>query len=212
MVKAVIFDLDGTLIDSEPTYWAAWRDVFAPFGLSISDDEFRRHMGWKPLDVANDFLAMAGVTGDSEALVQQLVEAMIAHLPPALLPGATEALELTRGLGLSVALATGTAARLARATTDSLGFSSYFDAIISAEGEPYGKPHPAVFISAAEALGVAPEQCVVIEDAPNGVLAAKAAKMRCICVPDQTHRDDRVVAISDLILDSLTDLRSDHLT
>jgi sugar-phosphatase len=82
----------------------------------------------------------------------------------------------------------------------------------SAEHEPYGKPHPGVYIAAARALGVSPGDCLAIEDSANGLLAAKAARMRCIVVPEPAVRHDRRFCIADAVLDSLMDFRPEWLT
>ena len=105
-----------------------------------------------------------------------------------------------------MALASSTPHRLIRTVLDHIGLSHSFEVISSAEDERYGKPHPAVFLTAADALAVPPERCLVFEDSPAGVLAAKAAKMRCIAVPEESERASPLIAIADLVLDSLVDL------
>ena len=84
-----------------------------------------------------------------------------------------------------------------------------FEKIYSAQEEEYGKPHPAVYISAAKRLNVAPVECLAIEDSFNGVLAAKAAKMKCIAIPYEGVRHDRRFAIADVSLDSLMQIDLD---
>ncbi|HEX5500151.1 MAG TPA: HAD-IA family hydrolase, partial [Thermomicrobiales bacterium] len=86
-----------------------------------------------------------------------------------------------------------------------------FQVVQSAEHEPYGKPHPGVYIEAARRLGLPPTQCLAFEDSPNGVIAAKAARMACIAVPDPALVGDRRFGAADLILPSLSDFRVEML-
>jgi mannitol-1-/sugar-/sorbitol-6-/2-deoxyglucose-6-phosphatase len=92
-----------------------------------------------------------------------------------------------------------------------LNIEHYFQVTQSAEHEPYGKPHPGVYIEAARRLGVEPRRCLALEDSPNGVIAAKAARMYCIAVPDPALKDDRRLLAADLILPSLTDFHLELL-
>jgi sugar-phosphatase len=96
--------------------------------------------------------------------------------------------------------------RLIEAVTNKLNIRNYFDVMWSAEFEPYGKPHPGIFLSTANKLQTTPENCLVFEDAINGVLAAKAAKMYCIAVPEEATYHDLRFAIADKKIKSLTQL------
>jgi sugar-phosphatase len=120
--------------------------------------------------------------------------------------GVAHALEFFRGRGVSVALASSSAYRLIRAVTERFGLADKFDCVYSAEEEEYGKPHPGVYLTTARRLGVAPSECLAIEDSFNGVLAAKAARMKCVAVPEHAQRRDPRFAIADAVLDSLADV------
>jgi sugar-phosphatase len=102
-----------------------------------------------------------------------------------------------------VGLASSSAMDIIEAVLDKIGLSDDFAVLQSAEHEPYGKPHPAVYIECARCLGVAPANCLALEDSPAGVLAAKAAKMTCIAIPPPELRDDPRYCIADLQLDSM---------
>jgi sugar-phosphatase len=93
-----------------------------------------------------------------------------------------------------------------------LGIGHHLKGIHSALFEQYGKPHPAVYISAAEKLGVTPGQCLAFEDSPNGVLSAKAAKMRCVAVPEAGTQTDKRFGIADIVVDSLADVTREMMT
>ena len=118
-------------------------------------------------------------------------------------PGVADALGLCRGHGLPLAVASSSEYRLIHHVLDHFGLSNEFVLVHSAEDEPYGKPHPGVFLTTAARLGVAPDRCLVWEDAPAGVLAAKAARMACVAVPEPAERDRPAFAIADAVLDSL---------
>ncbi len=105
-----------------------------------------------------------------------------------------------------LAVASSSAASVIFAVLEKLGLTGCFRVVQSAEFEPYGKPHPGVYLTAARRLGVAPEACVAIEDSVTGVVAAKAAKMACLAVPAPTAKDDRRFGIADAVLPSLADL------
>jgi HAD superfamily hydrolase (TIGR01509 family) len=122
-----------------------------------------------------------------------------------LMSGVRETLDAVSGAGYPLAIASSSTSEIIAAVLETLGIASYFQVAQSAEHEPYGKPHPGVYIEAARRLGVDPWRCLAFEDSPNGVIAAKAARMRCIAVPDPALADDRRLRAADLILPSLAE-------
>ena len=118
-------------------------------------------------------------------------------------PGVRQAIDLCRAHGLPLAVASSSEYRLIDLVLDHFGWADAFELVHSAEDEPYGKPHPGVFLTAATRLGVAPDRCLVWEDAPAGVLAAKAARMACVAVPETAERDRPAFALADAVLGSL---------
>jgi sugar-phosphatase len=108
-----------------------------------------------------------------------------------------------RAAGYRIGLASSSAMDIIEAVLATIGLRGAFDVLQSAEHEPYGKPHPAVYIECARALGVAPARCLAVEDSPAGVLAAKAAKMTCIAIPPPELATDGRYCIADLQLDSI---------
>ncbi len=121
-------------------------------------------------------------------------------------PGAEHAIELCEGRGLSLAVASSSQYRLIDAALSHFDLRDRFALVHSAEDEAYGKPHPAVFLTAAAKLGAVPRRCLVWEDAPAGVLAAKAASMACIAVPEPGQEDDPTFGLADLVVGSLLDV------
>jgi sugar-phosphatase len=124
-------------------------------------------------------------------------------------PGAVDSIDLCAGRGLGLAVASSSEYRLIDAALSHFSLRARFSVIHSAEEEAYGKPHPAVFLSAAVRLGAPPKQCVVWEDAPAGVVAAKAASMACIAVPEPGEGHHPAFGLADLVVDSLLDVDDD---
>ncbi len=110
-----------------------------------------------------------------------------------------------------MALASASYFKLINATLNKLELRDQFNVIHSAEIEPYGKPHPGIFLTTAKNLGVDPEFCLVFEDSLNGVIAAKAARMKCVCVPDPAFRNDTRFSIADIILNSLEEWNESYM-
>ena len=125
-----------------------------------------------------------------------------------LFPGALEALEFCEARGLSLALASGSVMEIIEAVLDRFDLRRHFPVVVSAERVPLGKPHPGVLLLTAEELGADPLRCVVVEDAVNGCIAAKAARMAVIGVPEPGTEGDPRWAIADVVLESLVDFPS----
>lgn len=206
MIAAVIFDMDGVLVDSEPLWRRAEVEVFAEYGLVISEDDCKATMGLRLDDVIRfrfPHFAPAESLRAEERVLDRVVALVSSEGEPK--SDAARAVDYVRARGLPVALASSSPLRLIRATLDRLGLSDRFRVIHSAESEPFGKPHPAVYLTTAERLGVRPESCLAIEDSLRGLVSAKAASMRCIAVPED-HDPHPGFALADLTLKSLREL------
>jgi sugar-phosphatase len=125
--------------------------------------------------------------------------------------GAYQALDICATAGLPMAIVSSSPLALIWCVLDKLAIRPYFTVVQSAEHEPFGKPHPGVYIATARRLGVRPDQCLAFEDSPNGVLAARAAKMTCIAVPDEALRQHRAFCIADRVLHSLAQFDANML-
>ncbi|MCB9595510.1 MAG: hexitol phosphatase HxpB [Sandaracinaceae bacterium] len=204
-MQAAIFDMDGLLIDSEPLWRAAEIEVFATVGLHLTDAQCEETTGLRIDEVVAVRHAEAPWTDPPQArIVERIVDRLIALVSERgePLPGVDHALARCRQDGLRLALASSSPMRIIDATLARLGLADTFEVVTSAETERYGKPHPAVFLRCAETLGVPPTACLVFEDSLNGVIAAKAARMRCVAVPE---KPDPRFAIADRVLASLVD-------
>lgn len=207
MIEAVIFDMDGVLINSEPLWREAEIAGFATVGLDFDDAMCKRTMGKRLPEVVAFWRRELGWNGATDEEMTRLIFANVKALIQAkgvAMPGVMEALELVQSLGLKCAIASSSDQELIDTVVDQLNIGHFFDLTRSAQYETYGKPHPAVFIETGKALGVPPERCLVIEDSLNGVIAGRAAGMKVIVVPDEEDMHDPQMAIAHKKLNSLT--------
>ncbi|MCA9617305.1 MAG: hexitol phosphatase HxpB [Sandaracinus sp.] len=210
-MNAAIFDFDGLLVDSEPL----WRRVevreLGRVGLSLTEAECEATTGLRIDEVVAHWFRRAPWGGATPAEVTtRIVDAMERELreAPIAKPGIASALDVCRRAGWRLAVASSSPTRLLQAGLEGLGLRDVFEHVMSAENERFGKPHPAVFLNTADALGVDPTECVVFEDSLNGCLAAKAARMSCVVIPE---RDDPRFVLADLRLASLAEWSDAHV-
>ncbi|MBW2424669.1 MAG: hexitol phosphatase HxpB [Deltaproteobacteria bacterium] len=204
--RALIFDMDGVLIDSEPLWRQAEIETFAEVGLALSEEDCLQTQGLRIDEAVGWWFERRPWSGRACEDVARAVEARVIELVGLAsepLPGVTEAFEAARSSGWRLALASSSARRLIDAVLEHFGWSDSFEQIHSAEEEEHGKPHPAVYLTTAAMLGIEPERCVAIEDSANGVAAALAAGMRCIAVPALEVAEDPRLAIATRRLESL---------
>lgn len=211
-VEAVIFDMDGVLIDSEPLWKIAMFDVFSALGSTLTAHDFQRTVGLR-IDQVVEFWNHEDQWGidDIQQVVDQIIDRMIALIEenPFPLPGVIDTLNYLCKTELKIGLATSSPQRLIDAVLKSLNIAHYFDAVHSAEFERYGKPHPDVYLKTAESLGVKPNKCLVIEDSLNGVISGKAAMMTVVCIPEKTHSPNPKLIVADYHFDSMSEFLHD---
>lgn len=208
MFQAAIFDMDGLLIDSEPLWEDAEMAVFGRLGVPLTPERCLETRGLRITEVAQYWHDRYPWPGNDLPLVatqvlREVGERIRQRGRP--LPGALAAVELARKRCSKLAVTSSSPMELIETVLDKLGLRRSFDVIGSADGERSGKPHPAVYLSTATRLGVSPSACIAFEDSLAGVLAAKAARMTCVAVPDPRQRQDPRFAIADTVLDSLVE-------
>ncbi len=185
-IEAVVFDMDGVLVDSEPIWRAVEREVFAIVGIDVTDEDLLETMGVRVRDVVERWHRRKPWDQPSREEVARSIVDRVADAierEGAFNQEAIRAIDYVEALGLRLALASSSPMRLIRAVLSSGGLVDRFDVVLSAEDEARGKPDPAVYLSAARELGVPPERCLAVEDSINGVRSAKAAGMVCVAVP-----------------------------
>jgi mannitol-1-/sugar-/sorbitol-6-/2-deoxyglucose-6-phosphatase len=206
MVKAIIFDMDGLLIDTEPHWQATERQVFGELGIDITPGMQIDTLGLRSDEQIRYWYDRRPWTGaDLQEVEQRYNEVMLNYFEQEaeLMEGARSALDFFSNKGLPVALASSSNMKLINTFLDRFAFHHYFSVVYSAEFEEFGKPHPAVYLETARRLHVSPVDCLALEDSFHGLIAAKAARMKTIAVPQ--HADQRFGA-SDVVLDSLSEL------
>ena len=209
MIKAVILDMDGVLIDSEPFWREAEIEAFGEVGLRLTDDLCRETMGLRIDEAVDYWHRKHGWEGRTPGEVaERVVRGLIERIrrEGELMAGARHALEFFKARGVKLGLASSSSYRIIGTVVERLGLAGEFGCVYSAEEEEYGKPHPGIYLTAARRLGVSPTECLAIEDSLNGVLAAKAARMRCAAVPEAEARRDPRFAIAEVTLDSLEEI------
>jgi len=213
MLSSTVFDMDGLLIDSEILWHKAEVEILGRLGVPIDAQGTRATKGMFVTDVVAHWFGVAPWTGPSQSAVVDAILSRVGELVETegrLLPGALRALDLTAARG-PVALASSTPRPLIERCLSHFSLADRFAVVASAADEGFGKPHPAVFLSAAEGLHTDPTACLAFEDAPAGVLAAKAARMTCVAVPVAEERSRPEMALADLVLVSLEELPESFL-
>lgn len=195
MIRAVIFDMDGTLIDTEKYYRIFWPKALAEFGYHMTDEQAlsMRSLGrpFAPAQLKKWF----GEDLDYYAVRQRRKDMMEECLDREGIrrkPGALELVQRLRADGITTAIATATDPERTAKYLKLTGLEGYFDRLISATQVKEGKPSPDIYLFACEQLGLAPEDCLAVEDSPNGVLSAYRAGCKVVMVPDQTRPEEEM--------------------
>ena len=199
-MRGVLWDLDGTLVDSGEFHWLSWRDTMAAEGLPITYQQFLDSFGQKNDRILTEWLRPDASpervqrVGDAKEEAYRAL-AQTRGLSP--LPGAADWIHRLHDAGWKQAIASSAPRKNIEVMLEALGVGRDFDAIIGAEDVVLGKPNPEVFLTAAARLGVPPDRCVVVEDAIAGVEAAKRAGIKSIGV-SRTVTLDADVAVATL--------------
>lgn len=186
-LKSFIFDMDGVIIDSEPFWRQAQISILAKYEIHISIEDCIKHtMGKRIDDVAFTWCQLHSLHIDPKVLEQEIIDAvgkLISEKGEAK-TGLYELLDFLKENKYQIALATSSSLPIINAVFKRLSIEDYFEVVCSADEEFYGKPHPAVYLKAAKRLKVSPNNCLVLEDSVTGLIAAKAASMKTVVIPE----------------------------
>lgn len=204
-LSAVIWDLDGVIVDSEPQHFKSWHDTFQRYSLNITDSQLRQTFGMTSPVVMRTLLGadadeafISKICNEKEALFRADIKDSAAYLP-----GVEFWLNQFKEAGIRQALASSGSMENIITTLDALGTRPFLEKVVSGIGLP-SKPDPAIFLKAAHLLGVPANACLVIEDSLAGVAGAKAAGMKCLAVT--TTNPAQALSVADVILRDLESL------
>ena len=211
-MKAVIFDMDGILIDSEPLWHIAEKEVFGALGITLTDAMCEETTGLRTdAMVAYWYDKQPWSHKSFETVADEIIERMrqLVDTYGVALAGVHEMLHDLAQRPLGIGVASSSPPALIDTVVDKLDIRTYFQVLCSAMDEEFGKPHPAVYLTTATRLGVEPHECLVFEDSMTGVRAAKAAGMTTVAVPAAHQYEDHRFAAADVKLRSLRDFSWD---
>ncbi len=198
--------MDGLLIDTEPYWQETERMVFGRRGIDITPEMQKATFGLRTDEAISYWYSRyPWPDPDFSAIEKEYDERILKYFrkEASLMDGAEYILDLFASTGLKMALASSSSTELIDTFLDRFGLRKYFELTYSAGDEVYGKPHPAVYLSAATQLGTHPSRCLAFEDSLNGLISAKAAQMKVIAVPDAGHFGDPGYGLADIKLKSL---------
>lgn len=213
-VKAVIFDMDGLLIDSEPLWEEAGAELLKEFNIELTTEQYHSSTGLRTLEWIEYWFSFFNIDKQHvDAAVESIIDKALEKIDKhgVGMAGVPEIFSFFKNKGFKMAIATSSPMRLADLVADKLNIRQYLDCITSAENLKYGKPHPEVYLNCASQLGVSPLECICFEDSFNGMIAVKAARMKCVVVPASSQYKLPKWGAADIKLHSLHDFNAEML-
>lgn len=207
VIRAVLWDMDGTLVDSEALHWSSWRDTMASEGSPITHEKFLASFGQRNDSIITRWLGAETAPERLERISnakEELYRSLVRKNGISMLPGVESWVRRLHEEGWLQAIASAAPRRNVEVILDALGAARYFQGIVSAEDVERGKPDPEVFLTAASRVGAQPESCIVVEDAAAGIEGARRAGMRSIGI---SHNGNRLAA--DVVVKSFETLDAD---
>lgn len=209
MIRAVIFDFDGLLVDSETLFHRVYAEILADHGRPFTRNDYSAGYAGRPVPaIARAFVTDFNLPLSSEEVARRIHadEAALRAEGVPLKPGARELLDHLKARGYGIGVASSSQRPRAMSVLEQHGLVDFFAASAFAEDISRGKPDPEVFLLAAAHLGIDPSECIVLEDSTMGIEAAVNAGMRVICIPDMQAPDEEHRAMATAVLDGLNDV------
>lgn len=213
MIKAVIFDFDGIIVDSEPLWVEVEHEIFASVGIRLTPDMCKQTTGLNTQDTIRYWHNLYPWTEKTQfQLYKEIIERMQAMMLDRVevMEGFLDVLQFFVERKIPLGIASASPLKLITTALKRFHLFEYFKTISSGENEEFGKPHPVIYLSASAKIGVPPNHCLAFEDSFNGCIAAKAARMKLVAVPDAHDRHAPRFEIADLKLESLSDFNPGH--
>ena len=208
--QAIIFDMDGLLVDSEPVWYEAEKEMIEACGYQYADDVREQTIGVRVDEFAEIIYRHYPKVGESPAAIIEEISARVLRLPREKIhpcPGADEILRYVAERQVPRAIASSSTQEVIERFVHLMGWDKLIPQRFSAEYMARGKPAPDIYLHAADQLDVAPERCLALEDSPAGTQAAIAAGMTCYTVPDLSHSSlEDFAGINDKLFNSLHDI------
>ena len=206
---AAIFDMDGLLLDTEPLWGESMLQVATHYQVPIGPDFFNHTTGLRIYEVTDYWQEKFPWPGNatSQQLAEDILDDIIARSKShgGIMPGALELLQWLQSKDIKIGLATSSPTRMLQELISHFGLNDYFNVLTSADTALFGKPHPEVYLQCAHALNVAAWNCVAMEDSVNGMISAKAARMKVVVVPEEARLNDPKFGLADVKLRSLAE-------
>lgn len=207
-MKAVIFDMDGVIIDSEPIHFEVDIETMKDFGCSISKEELNKYVGTTNEYMFNDIKNKYKLDKPVEEIINykcELVKRKVIESDLAPIEGIIDLLINLKAKNIPAAIASSSPRDFIEVVVSKFQLEDYFSYILSGEEVENGKPAPDIYVETAKKLGIAPEECIVIEDSKNGVLAAKEAGMKCIGFKN-INSGEQDLSMADYIVNSIIEI------
>ena len=208
--KAIVFDVDGVLLDTEVMICRGWKEVSTRMGRPQVGQHYMDFVGQSRKDIVDRIHRDFGADFDGLEFLERVTDFCVAHWESEGLPfkpGLLEILDYLEEKQVPMALATSTRSSRTKRRMEITGLGHYFQAIVTGDMVPHSKPHPDIYLTACERLGVAPADAIAVEDAPNGIRSAYDAGMQVVMVPDQVPYRPELEPMLLACLPSLTALR-----
>jgi mannitol-1-/sugar-/sorbitol-6-/2-deoxyglucose-6-phosphatase len=205
-LNSVIFDMDGLLVDTEPLWHEAANEIFGKHGVLLTPENHAATTGLRTKEFIQWWFPRFGISTEHAATAEKEIVALVIQKflqKGKALPGVAYIFNFFQQRNFKIGIATSSGMELVNTVINFLQLPGKLDAIVSGAELPYAKPHPQVFIDCAAALNVSPENCVCFEDSFNGMIAAKAARMKCVMVPAYSQLHNTRWQAADLKISSL---------